>query len=98
MSRPRRASDRSNSALMKVTLKLYASLGAFLPAGTQRNAIQLDVPDGATVGELLKRNNVPRENCHLILVNGNFAPPASADGKTLADGDTVAVWPPVAGG
>lgn len=83
---------------MKVTLKLYASLGAFLPAGATRNAIQLDVPDGATIGTVLATHQVPRENCHLILVNGAFAPPATADGKTLHDGDTVAVWPPVAGG
>jgi molybdopterin converting factor small subunit len=83
---------------MKVTLKLYASLGAFLPPGADRNTIQLDVPDGATVGEVLARHQVPRANCHLILVNGNFAPPASADGRKLAEGDTVAVWPPVAGG
>lgn len=83
---------------MKVTLKLYASLGAFLPPDAKRNAIELDVAENATVGELLKAHQVPRETCHLILVNGAFAPPASADARKLNDGDTVAVWPPVAGG
>lgn len=83
---------------MKVTLKLYASLGAFLPPGAERNAIQIDMPEGATVGDLLARHQVPRQNCHLILVNGSFAPPAGADENVLAEGDTVAVWPPVAGG
>lgn len=83
---------------MKVTLKLYASLGAFLPPGAERNAIQLDVPDGATIGAVLERNQVPRASCHLILVNGAFAPPTSADAMALSEGDTVAVWPPVAGG
>ena len=33
-----------------------------------------------------------------ILVNGHFAPPATADEKVLTDGDVLAVWPPVAGG
>ena len=83
---------------MKVTLKLYASLGNFLPPNADRNAIELDVPDGSSVGEVLARHQVPRENCHLILVNGHFAPPASADEKILTDGDVLAVWPPVAGG
>ncbi len=83
---------------MNITLKLYASLGTFLPPGSARNAIDLDVANGATIGEVLSQHNVPRENCHLILVNGNFAPPASADGKQLTEGDTLAVWPPVAGG
>lgn len=83
---------------MNITLKLYASLGAFLPPGSARNAIQLDVKDGATIGEVLTHQQVPRANCHLILVNGVFTPPASADGKELIEGDTLAVWPPVAGG
>lgn len=83
---------------MKITLKLYASLETYLPSGAARNMIELEVNDGATVGEVLALHQVPRENCHLILVNGVFAPPASADSKTLNDGDTLAVWPPVAGG
>ena len=83
---------------MKVTLKLYASLGAFLPADARRNAIEIDLPEGATIADALARHQVPRESCHLILVNGHFAPPASAGAKALTDGDTVAVWPPVAGG
>lgn len=83
---------------MNITLKLYASLGAFLPPGAVRNAIDLDVADGATIGDVLARQHVPRETCHLMLVNGIFSPPASADGKKLVDGDTLAVWPPVAGG
>lgn len=83
---------------MKVTLKLYASLGNFLPAGADRNAIVVDVPDGATVHQVLARHQVPMETCHLILVNGLYAPLASADSKRLADGDTLAVWPPIAGG
>lgn len=83
---------------MKVTLKLYASLGAFLPPEAQRNAIDLEVPEGSSIGEVLAQYQVPRANCHLILVNGHFAPPATADEKVLTDGDTLAVWPPVAGG
>ncbi len=83
---------------MNITLKLYASLGTFLPPGAARNAIELDVSEGASIGEVLAQHNVPRETCHLMLVNGVFAPPATADGKKLTEGDTLAVWPPVAGG
>jgi molybdopterin converting factor small subunit len=83
---------------MNITLKLYASLGSFLPPGAARNAIELDVAEGASIGDVLALQNVPRENCHLMLVNGVFTPPATADGTQLTDGDTLAVWPPVAGG
>ncbi|MCH8238509.1 MAG: MoaD/ThiS family protein [Proteobacteria bacterium] len=83
---------------MNITLKLFASLGTFLPPGAARNAIELDVKNGATIGDVLTQHCVPREICHLILVNGIFAPPAIADSKQLIEGDTLAVWPPVAGG
>ncbi len=83
---------------MKVTLKLYATLAAHLPAQARRNEVALEVPEGETIGALLDRYNVPRKSCHLILVNGRFAPPAEADDTALAAGDTVAVWPPIAGG
>ncbi|MEC9368797.1 MAG: MoaD/ThiS family protein [Pseudomonadota bacterium] len=83
---------------MKITLKLYASLGAFLPPQAERNAIQIDVPEGATVRQILDSHQVPMETCHLILVNGHFSPPALAHARALSDGDTVAVWPPIAGG
>ncbi len=83
---------------MKVQLKLYATLTRFLPPGAKRNEIQIDVPDGASVHDLLAEHNVPMENCHLILINGVFSPPARSADAHLSDGDTVAVWPPIAGG
>jgi molybdopterin converting factor small subunit len=83
---------------MKVTLKLYASLGAFLPPGASHNEVELDVAEGTSVLALLDRYNVPREMCHLVLVNGIFQAPQARASKLLAAGDHVAAWPPVAGG
>ena len=83
---------------MQVELKLYATLGRFLPPDAQQNAIKIDVTDGTSVRDVLNRFHVPMETCHLILVNGIFAPPANASEKILQPGDTLAVWPQVAGG
>ncbi len=83
---------------MKIRLKLYATLSPYLPAGAHRNAADLDVAENLSVRDLLVHHNVPMETCHLILVNGIFSPPAASDKAMLKDGDTVAVWPPVAGG
>lgn len=81
-----------------VTLKLYASLGAFLPAHAQRNEAPVDVAEGTSIKDLLERYNVPREACHLVLLNGVFQAPAVRASVKLKPGDAVAVWPPVAGG
>ncbi len=83
---------------MKVTLKLYASLGAFLPPGAERNMIDLDVAEGTTVRGLLDAYNVPPQACHLVLLNGHFQAPGVRTSVTLKNGDALAVWPPVAGG
>lgn len=83
---------------MKIKLKLYATLSNFLPPGAQRNEIELDIPPGTSVGDLLEQHNVPMEKCHLILINGVFSPPSRAGKTPLSEADTVAIWPPIAGG
>ena len=83
---------------MRVTLKLFATLSEHLPAGAVRNAVDCDVGDGATVRDVLDGHAVPLAKCHLILVNGVYVAPAVSGRRRLEPGDTVAVWPPVAGG
>jgi sulfur carrier protein ThiS len=83
---------------MQVTLKLYASLGAFLPSHAVQNEAKVEVADGTTVLQLLDSYHVPREHCHLVLINGVFQAPVARATKRLAAGDHVAAWPPVAGG
>ncbi|TRD22237.1 MoaD/ThiS family protein [Palleronia caenipelagi] len=83
---------------MKVTLKLFASLSSFLPREAQRNKVDLDVAEGTTIQSLLDHHKVPREKCHLVLVNGVFHAPEERETVALKDSDVLAVWPPVAGG
>lgn len=83
---------------MKLTVKLYASLGQYLPDHADRNEVVVDVAEATTILEVLDGYHVPREACHLVLVNGVFQAPHERGEPTLKDGDHLAVWPPVAGG
>lgn len=83
---------------MKVAVKLYAMLAKHLPAGAVDNQVALDVAADATVGGVLAGFGLPPAMCHLVLVNGAFVAPSERDAMALKDGDTLAVWPPVAGG
>jgi len=83
---------------MRVQLELYASLMRYLPAGAQRFGFSTDVPASTTIQQLLDRYGVPREQAHLVLRNGIFVTASVRDSTDLAEGDVVAVWPPVAGG
>lgn len=82
----------------RICLKLYASLGEYLPPGTAGNAAQLEVEDDATPERVIRRCHVPTRRAHLVLVNGIYLPPPERARITFSDGDTMAVWPPVAGG
>jgi sulfur carrier protein ThiS len=83
---------------MKVTLKLHANLMDRLPPGTRGHAVVLDVDDASRVGDVLDRFNLPPALAKLVFVNGHYVAPEARATAPLADGDHLAVWPPVAGG
>ncbi|MDD3364124.1 MAG: MoaD/ThiS family protein [Syntrophomonas sp.] len=76
---------------MKITVKLFA----FLRQGRFKIR-DSDYPDGTTVGQVLDSLSISREEMEIgiIFINGKHA---EFDTVLIAD-DTLAVFPPVAGG
>lgn len=84
---------------MKITFKLYASLTQYLPVQVQRdNRIELDVAEAATIAEVVQPFGLPTALVHLVLVNGVYIAPEARLTHALKEGDTLAIWPPIAGG
>ena len=84
---------------MKITFKLFAMLTDYLPAQARAgNVLALDVQAGATVDQVIEQFGLPRKLVHLVLVNGLYVAPQARAGHVLKDGDTLAIWPPIAGG
>ena len=84
---------------MRITFKLFATLQDYLPPeGKKTNAMTLDLEEGTTVDDLIKRFDLPQKLVHLGLIDGNFVPPGERTGRVLREGETLAIWPPVAGG
>lgn len=83
---------------MRVTLKLFATLGDYLPPGARFNQVELDLVDGTPVQAVIDRYSLPPKLVHLVLVNGHFVPPEVRATQPLIEGDVLAIWPPIAGG
>lgn len=83
---------------MKIKLKLYAVLGQYLPSHAVKNEAEIDIDASRPLQGVLEDHGVPPENCHLVLVNGHYVAPSERAERILAEGDHLAVWPPVAGG
>lgn len=83
---------------MKITIKLFASLTKFLPDQAVRNVADLEVEESLSVQALIEHLKLPTKHCHLVLVNGVYVPPNERASRVLKDGETLAIWPPVAGG
>ena len=84
---------------MKITFKLFAQLQDYLPAEARKtNAFALELSEGTPVAQVIERFSLPPRLVHLVLLDGAFVPPGERDGRLLRDGETLAIWPPVAGG
>ncbi len=61
---------------MKITVKLFAMLESYLPAGSADNQARIELPAGATPETVFSKLNLPAEACHLVLINGVYVPPS----------------------
>lgn len=81
------------SCPIKIEVRLFATLTAYLPGG-EGNAANMELPDGATVGDLVQMLAIPDDLPRVTLVNGRNA---ELD-QPLLSGDVVTLFPPLAGG
>jgi sulfur carrier protein ThiS len=84
---------------MNITFKLFATLTDYLPAQARHgNVVELEVAPEASISQIIEPFGLPPRLVHLVLVNGTYVEPAERLTRTLRDGDTLAIWPPIAGG
>lgn len=74
---------------MKVTVKLFATLRE-----NNEKEMDLDVSEGTTPLDIIKRINISEKDVSIIMINGR----AKGLDTILKEGDTLALFPPVGGG
>ena len=79
---------------MTITLAMFASLSAYQPDGQGgRHARPIDLAEGSSIGDLARLLGLP-DAPRIVFVDGHHAD----DDHILAEGERVAIFPPVAGG
>lgn len=74
---------------MRIVVKLFANLRDFGPKYQE-----MEVPESFTLLDLVRSLGIPNDYPMIKLVNGEFAEFQTV----LKEGDTVSLFPPIAGG
>jgi sulfur carrier protein ThiS len=83
---------------LKIRVKLVSMDGP-PPQGFDRyGEAEISLPGTPSVSSLLDQIAIGGEETYMVLVNGETSPPSERDQQQLADGDEVAIFPPLQGG
>ena len=84
---------------MRITLKLFASLAAHLPAGARSShRVELDVDAATTVQDVIRRQGIPEALCAIVVIDGVWVARHDRATRRLSEDQVLAIWPPIAGG
>jgi molybdopterin converting factor small subunit len=84
---------------MRIHVRLFANLRDRLPSSDRgRGEIELD--DRASLADLIERLEIPDPLAQMVLIDGLQEPRSREERarRILEDGQTVSIFPPVAGG
>ncbi|MBP1723239.1 MAG: ThiamineS protein [Deltaproteobacteria bacterium] len=79
---------------MRMEVKLFANFREYLPPGSDSYSCWVDLEEGSTIGQALEKLKIPDSIPMITLVNGLHR----TFEDTLHPGDTLSIFPPVAGG
>jgi sulfur-carrier protein len=79
---------------MKIQLKLYGTLRRLSPGGQAGFPIELDLPEGSTIQDLIDHLQIPAEETKVAFVNSLIRD----NTYRLEPGDKIGIFPPVGGG
>jgi len=76
-----------------VTVKLFAALKKFLPAGSE-NGVVLELSVGSTVQDAIDALSIPSDHAGMLVCKDEYI---EADSR-LSNGQELSIFPPLAGG
>jgi len=83
---------------MKINFKTSSMLADVLPAGTDDDQAEIDMPEGATIIDVMARLGLPEDDFYLVILNDMVCPKTARSTTVLSDGDELGIFPPLKGG
>jgi len=84
---------------MQIELKLFMRFKEYLPEGGTNGIAQHEIAEGSTFKDLLIDIGMPIEEDKIIVINGiSHKQGKEANALLIKNKDTVAIFPPIAGG
>lgn len=85
---------QETTAMLHVTLKLLGPFRSLVSGADSDGAFHFELSSGALLSDVLQQVCLPEDAPRVVLLNGL----QHDDDPTLTDGDTITVFPPIAGG
>ena len=83
---------------MIIKVKLFAMLREKLPPESNGEDVEIEVAEGITARGIIDQLEIPPQLAHLVMINGYHLLPDEITSRPLQAGETLAIFPPVAGG
>ncbi len=83
---------------MKINFKTGGMLADVLPAGADDDQAVLDMPEGATIIDVMARLGLPEDDFYLVILNDAVCPKPARSKTVLNDSDELGIFPPLKGG
>ena len=79
---------------MRVRVKLFATLRQYLPGHILGSPVEIELPAGATLADLVGQLNLPQTEVKVVFVNARAQPLS----YVLKPDDEIGIFPPIGGG
>ena len=83
---------------MRIKVKTGGLLGQHLPEGSERNRAELDIEEGSSPIDVMRRLGMPEEDTYMIILNEEIVPTAQRPETVLKENDELGIFPPLKGG
>ncbi len=79
---------------MKIRVKLFATFQKHLPRGVGLDGVEIDVKEGTTLKDIYHLFKLPEKTPKITLVEGKH----QKENYQVTEGETISIFPPIAGG